>query len=68
MDHPHNLPGNGVGGSMGSHEGHSDSVPDYGAGIADAPQTCGNGAAEVAQLLQMGSAPTGGIYPTPSVR
>lgn len=62
-NHPHAAPGNGVGGASGSHDGHACSVPGYGAGIADAPQTAGNPAAQL-----MDAPAGGGLYPTPSTR
>lgn len=63
-----NLPDNGVGGAAGSHDGHCDCVPGYGAGIAGAPQTPGNQNAAAEQLMQ-GSAPAGGgLYVTPAIR
>lgn len=69
--HPHDVPANGTGGLMGTHERHADRVPNYGDGVVGAPaQTVGNAAARQAKFERGdgsdGGAPAGsGTYPPP---
>lgn len=69
--HPHDVPANGVGGLMGTHERHADRVPNYGSDITTAAgQTAGNAAARQAKFERGdgsdGGAPPGaGTYPPP---